>query len=165
MKPVTTVEAYACSSCGRVFEKTLPKWALGLKTATEKKVYRERMKYLAATCCLCPKCNKKCDRYSGTNDKLCTSCKREDTWAFVVEQLTRALAEYKYMSTQRNRRDLKIEEKMSQLGNEQLRKGIEKIVAETWGDDDSLTFSEARNAISHGRKALSKLLGRSVSRQ
>lgn len=111
MKPVTIVKAYACSTCGKVFEMSPLRWMTTGTSSTKKErsEYRARMKTQAKTCCTCPGCHKKCDRYFGTSDKYCSRCKEEQQCARAASELATWLRHYKTVCQQYKWSDPKLE--------------------------------------------------------
>lgn len=70
---------------------------------------------MAEVCCTCPKCGELSDRYVGTHDKLCCSCKYESAWNRVVENLERAIDEYTCEARHQNRREPALAAKIAKL--------------------------------------------------
>lgn len=93
MKKITIEKAYACGSCGKLFDMKPRTW-MTLERGRTIAQYRAAMKKCAQLCCSCPRCGEKCDRYFGTNDKLCTACKSGATTERVTAELQRALQQY-----------------------------------------------------------------------
>lgn len=85
---------YACGNCNKPFPKN------------------EQGKRMAGVCCTCPQCGGPSDRYIGTHDKLCSSCKTEGRWKYVCMNLEQAMREYEAEAKIQNRRVPEIIRKM-----------------------------------------------------
>lgn len=93
-------KAYSCPNCGKPFR------------------YDAHGKAAAEICCTCPKCGGPCDRYIGSSDRYCTSCKNNAEWENAVKYLKDSLLKYSAVSHAQKKRDPDIDRFMRQLVGE-----------------------------------------------
>ena len=93
-------KAYSCSNCGKVFRHDV------------------HGKAAAEICCTCPKCGGPCDRYIGSSDKYCASCKNNAEWENAVKYLKDSLLKYIAVSRAQKKRDPEIDRFMKRFVEE-----------------------------------------------